>query len=436
MTSKQDYYNRIKSTQFAESGGKLNPDNDLFTKSTNLALSEILVDVDLNIQERIDQCFISTATTEYYLNQISANRFNGVIQRKGATQASGSIVVVSSIQTDIPAGTTFISGDQTYTSLNTRSCTPQLFSISASRDGAGLVTCTANSHPLVTNMEISINIPGIDVGNFKIIVLDKNTFTYQSTQNIVTSATGTGQFLGCVVELVSSQPTKDANKTNTDTIEIGVTNTDIILVGITYDGIYGGSNQETIESFAERLLEYSTKPQNSGNPFQHASWIKNNTTANFAYFFMEETSTQLLTKGIIGKYDELYNFTNFTTQELNQIKDRFASDNQIIFGSTYNNLYIQNPTYVGLNIQISNLSPNTLEMKNAISKILKEYLAKLPIKFYLTNALSEVSNDKLSKVASSARDSNGNNPTLSLVVVNVASLNSNITKPILGNITY
>jgi len=74
-------------------------------------------------------------------------------------------------------------------------------------------------------------------------------------------------------------------------------------------------------------------------------------------------------------------------------------------------------------------------MKDAINKKLKAYIALLPIKFFLQS--SQLSVDKIRSILSTVRDSTGKVPSFGTVsVTGVSSLDSNIKKPVLGDITY
>ena len=118
------------------------------------------------------------------------------------------------------------------------------------------------------------------------------------------------------------------------------------------------------------------------------------------------------------------------------MKLKFIDNNQFcLSGVSALQLSFSNSTRVNINISINGLSPNIVSMKAAINKKLKEYIALLPIKFYLQS--SQLSADTLSSIARSARDISGATPSITSVSVSGAgSLDANTKKPILGTVTY
>ena len=153
--------------------------------------------------------------------------------------------------------------------------------------------------------------------------------------------------------------------------------------------------------------------------------------------FPSEDDFYLYLTGVISKKNATFDFTNFSVDELAEIKQLFIDNNQLLLGVTALNLTITNPSFVNINLTITSLVPNTLEMKAAVNKSVKQYLSLIPIKFYMSDALSEINSDKLKTIVSIARDSNGVTPTFaSLSVSGSGSLTTDISKPILGTITY
>ena len=178
-------------------------------------------------------------------------------------------------------------------------------------------------------------------------------------------------------------------------------------------------------------------PQNKGNKNQHQVWIKQNTDANFAYFFTSEDDFYIYLTGVVSKKNTDFTFTSFSTDELNAIKAKFIADNQLLLGVEALQLIISNPSFVDIDIDIADLTPNTLDMRSAISLVLKEYLSLLAIKKYLSGGLTEIGADKLKSIALLAIDSNGTSPSFSdLTVTGSGGLDSDSKKPILGTIYY
>ena len=76
-------------------------------------------------------------------------------------------------------------------------------------------------------------------------------------------------------------------------------------------------------------------------------------------------------------------------------------------------------------------------MRDIINLLLKEYIAKLPIKFYLNAGFPELSSDKIKSIINLARNGAGQTPNItSVVITGTGGLTNNISKPILGAVTY
>ena len=209
-------------------------------------------------------------------------------------------------------------------------------------------------------------------------------------------------------------------------------------VYISYNGITGGADIESLENLKKRTNEFLENPINAGNRFQHESWLKQNTIANYAYVFQEEDALYNNIYCIISQINEItLNFTNFATQELLDIKNDFISGNQLPLSCSANKMNVLNPTFVNINISISGLLPNTISMQNEIKLELKRYINLLPIKKYLSNDNSELSNVKIENIITNTRDSSGKNPTfISVTINNIIALTTNTSKPILGTVLF
>jgi hypothetical protein len=76
-------------------------------------------------------------------------------------------------------------------------------------------------------------------------------------------------------------------------------------------------------------------------------------------------------------------------------------------------------------------------MQDAIRLVIKEYLAKLPIKFFLTPTLVELSTAEIESIVKLTRDSNGTVPSFtSATATGGGGLDADSKKTILGTITY
>ena len=81
--------------------------------------------------------------------------------------------------------------------------------------------------------------------------------------------------------------------------------------------------------------------------------------------------------------------------------------------------------------------PNTLAMQNQIKLELKRYINPLPVKKYLSNDFSELSNWKIQNIIINTRDTNGQSPSFTgMFIGGTGSLTTNVSKPILGTVVF
>lgn len=436
-----DLYNKIKIGIFSKTSGALQVEEDLFVRSISKIQSEELNNAYRVAQDSVAQTFAQNATDEAYLKAIAFDRTNNSIIKLEPTYSTGTLLITASQSTIIESGSQFITSDgEIYQSQVDKTATSQQFIITSLERVSGYAIATLNNHLLGNSMTLTIagvNETGFN-GDQEIEVLSANQFRWAS-DGVDVEATGTitGTFFGCRVNVTSTTASEDANKTYTDSIDFASSIDFVENVYITYSGIVGGTDEESLDSFKSRILSYLAEPQNKGNRRQHQTWALQKTDANFANFFAYEDDFNLYLVGVISKKDSSFNFSNFTVSELTTIKNLFISQNQLILGIDSLQLSIENPSFVSIDLTISDLSPNTLEMQSEINLVLKEYLSLLPINYLLSSSKVELSSAKIQSIASLARDSNGVTPSFSSISVsNVSSLDANTKKPILGTVTY
>ncbi len=443
IKSVQDFYNIIKTNLFSNTQGNLQAEKDPFVKSIAQGNAVIQRGCYSASQDAVNQTFAQTATEESFLTAIAFDKTNNEIQWKEAEFARGTILISGDVGLEVPAQTSFLTEDgQTYSSVVTKTCAAQTFVLQSLVRTNNYAVATLSDHLLANSLSLTFS--GANETDFNttsaIEVLSSSQFRYYNAGADET-ATGTisATFNGCRVDVVSDEASSQANQTYTDSLSLASTlDSTPDLVGITFDGIYGGTDRETSESFKSRLIEFLQYPQNKGNRFQHQSWIKQKTDANYVYVYTEEDDLYVYLKAIVSKLDhDTYTFTNFSNDELTNIRSSFISNNQLALGINAIQTSFLNPTFVSINISIAGLSPSTNEMKSAISELLAQYIALTPIKKYLSVGLSELSSDKIKNLVYLARDNSGNTPTFSSLLVSGASgLDSNAKKAILGTITY
>lgn len=437
----KDLKNKINSDVFAATRGEIDPSLDPFYNAISESLAKTLNSIDTAINDSYYQTFVQTATTEEALSLISFQKTNNRVQRKVAEVSNGEVLVIADTQVDLPVNTQFITSDGfIYNSTIFRSCVEQTIPIESLERVDNYAIATIPKHNLGNLMTLTFS--GATPNSFntsaEIQIIDENTIKYANEGNDE-KATGSNiicKFFGARVPAQSAITGTSQNKDFNTSIEMSSNIPEITDSFVCYNGFIGGRDIETLQSWKARLKNYFDYPENLGNLYYLNTWVGQNTDANYCYHFNSEDNLYLYLTSVVAKINSDYSFTNFTNDELNAIKSKIILNNRFsLSGVSALQFTVQNPSFVNINVAINGLSPNSMAMKQAIEKKLREYIALLPIKFFLLT--SQLSNDKIYNVVTSTRDSSGKVPTITSVVVSGASgLDSNTKKPILGTITY
>ena len=439
VPSLQDILQQNNSNIFSATKGKLDPSKDLFVSGFSYSQSAMLQALYSCIADTPNQLFSRTATDEGFLAAIAFDETSNRIKRKDPEFSNGEVLVTSLAEVDVPANSQFITEDgEVYVSTILRTTQPQSFLIQSLERVDNVAYATIPDHNLGNLMELTIS--GATQTDFnglqEITIVSKDVVKYPNEgANQVATGTISAAFFGNRVPVQSLLPNANANKDFNNAIQVA-SSLDLTNSYITYNGITGGKNIESLASFKSRIISFLQNPQNPGNIYQHVSWVLQNTDANYCYFFNSEDALYLYLTAVVSKMKDDYLFEDFSNDELSNMKLKFIDNNQFcLSGVSALQLSFSNSTRVNINISINGLSPNIVSMKAAINKKLKEYIALLPIKFYLQS--SQLSADTLSSIARSARDISGATPSITSVSVSGAgSLDANTKKPILGTVTY
>ena len=436
----QELYDRIKANLLSNAGIQSSQDIVLNTISTFVAMDS--VDARLTFNNSINQMFPRLATEEQFIVNNAFIWTNNTIKRKNGTFATGSLIVTATQQVDIPIGTQFSTVDGIiYKSKTLRSAINQPFNIESLERVSNEAIVKITNHNLANNM--SFEIIGANETAFNgiqtITLIDKDYFKY-SNAGSDEEATGTitGQYFGVLVEVESVETTATANKSFANTISIDDFIDDVESAYISFNGLTGGAEEESLSSLKARTVEFLENPTNAGNRFQHQSWLKQNTTANYAYVFQDEDTFYNYVYCIISQLNETtLDFINFSVQELADIKVNFLASNQLPLGCSGNQTVVANPSFVNIDITINGLSPNTVAMQNQVKLELKRYINLLPIMEYLISGLPELANSKIENIIINTRDVNGLSPSFTSVVINgTGGLTTSTTKPLLGTVSF
>lgn len=436
----QELYDRIKANLLSNAGIQSSQDIVLNTISTFVAMDS--VDARLTFNNSINQMFPRLATEEQFIVNNAFIWTNNTIKRKNGTFATGSLIVTATQQVDIPIGTQFSTVDGIiYKSKTLRSAINQPFNIESLERVSNEAIVKITNHNLANNM--SFEIIGANETAFNgiqtITLIDKDYFKYSNVgSDEEATGTITGQYFGVLVEVESVETTATANKSFANTISIDDFIDDVESAYISFNGLTGGAEEESLSSLKARTVEFLENPTNAGNRFQHQSWLKQNTTANYAYVFQDEDTFYNYVYCIISQLNETtLDFINFSVQELADIKVNFLASNQLPLGCSGNQTVVANPSFVNIDITINGLSPNTVAMQNQVKLELKRYINLLPIMEYLISGLPELANSKIENIIINTRDVNGLSPSFTSVVINgTGGLTTSTTKPLLGTVSF
>ena len=386
------------------------------------------------IKQLLLQIFPQTATDEYL--EFWATLFG--ITRKSATKSSGKILFQGTASTTIPANTGLNKSDNlSYNTISSVTISNQILSIaSITRIGSTATATTSSPHGLATGLIISITgatQTEYNITNQAIAVTGLNTFTFTVSGTPTTPATGTISLNSdfAIAQVIAEDYGSLSNSGSGTVLNLispiaGVNDTAFV----DFEGLSGGLDLEDDEELRSRLLErlanFSAPFSSGGLPIFIKErvagvtriWIQDATpSAGYVtiYFVRDEDN-------IIPTGDQILDVKNAIIDPVNGIKPANTPDSYVIVNA---------PTALPVNFTISSLSPNTNDMKNAITASLTDYFKSPAV--VLGEAISLT---KLNNIIFSSVDSAGNNPsfTLSAPVSGITPTSSQL--PVLGTITF
>lgn len=214
------------------------------------------------------ECFLQTATG------IGIERFAAMrgLSRSPASGATGEVVFYGTSLAAVPIGTAVTSASgQPYQTLQALELTQQAISISALSQIGGVATAVATGHPLASGQDFAIS-GAVDIeynGNFKIAVLDANTFQYpvDAGANSPTSGTIVGLFTGAQGTIDSLNKGVATNLGSGARVTLvsplpGVQSVALVR----FDGVTGGAELESDDALRARALEAFSAIQTSFGP--------------------------------------------------------------------------------------------------------------------------------------------------------------------------
>jgi len=399
------------------------------------SLSAGIDDNNQLLQSILKQLFPQTATGDYL-------KFWGELvglNIKTATKGEGFVNFTGDVGVVIPANTILQKADDTeYQTLQDVVIGLKTITISNLIRIGNIATATTTSeHNLATGMTIAIaGANQTDYNKTTIInVISANQFTYQVDNAPITPATGTiiasANFTTAqVVARTSGTITNASNGTQLEfSSPLGINVDDIVFVN--FNGIVGAIDDESEDNFRERVLFAFA---NNTLPFTNAGiktflideieaitrvWVYDATPSPgyVSIYFVNDNETNIIPNSI-----QLQEAKSKIIDSITGIKPANTDDTMVL---------VLAPQPYLVNFVFSSLSPNTQDMKQAITERLTDY--------FRNNEVSlgkDITPATYNSVIASTIDSQGNAPSFVLssptATIDVASNQL----PTLGSITF
>jgi uncharacterized phage protein gp47/JayE len=408
-----------------------------FIRGLVQSLSVGIFENNKNIQKAVDEVIPWTSQSEEYL-QYWGNVLN--INRQDSTPSTGVMIFTGTATTLIPQNTSITSAtDIEYLTESDVTITLQNLNVASIVRVGSLVTVTTDvAHNLANNVIVTIT--GADQVEYNVVdqainVISTTEFTFSIDTTPVTPATGT-----IVVSFTSASVTVNSVEFGTETnvggnVDLTLTNP---IIGVdsdvytNFEGISGGLAVESVESYRNRIGEkFSSYFAPAFTTVGIPVFLKENVAGitrawvkaafpdpgKVTIYFVRDNDDDIIPNAsqIADAKDAIINGTD----TVDGIKPANTPDNYVI---------VLAPTPKTVNFHFTTLSPNTDDMKNAITQNLTDY--------FRNNAEFEqsISQFELNNIIYSTTDSNGNSPTFSLALSNVIVGAGEI--PILGTVSF
>ena len=399
------------------------------------SLSAGIDDNNQLLKQILKQLFPQTATDEYL-------KFWGEmlgLSIKTSQKASGYINLIGTASTQIPTNTILQKADGTeYDTLATTVIATQSINIpSLTRVGTTATATTSDNHNLASGMQAIV--AGANQADYNITTTitatDYNKFTYQVANAPTTPATGsinaTATFAR--VQVLSRELGTIGNATNGSQLELvsPIENVDNFAF-VAYEGLTGGLDAETEDNYRARVLYAWANNTASFTNAKIQSFLINNIPAITRVWVYDATPSA----GYVSIYfvndkeiNILPNSTQLAEAKLSitdtkngGIKPANTDDTMVL---------VLSPQPVYIDFTFSSLTPNTAEMRQAITDRLTDYFKSVEVSLG-----KDISDPTYKNVIFSTVDSQGKTPTFTLSQPSGAIDVSSNQLPILRNITF
>lgn len=345
--------------------------NNSFISDIPTGLGNRVFDYYFQLEQSIKERFPNTATGEYL--QMWADLKNMI--PISAAPASGFLTMTGVVGSPIATGEVYKIDSLEYTVDADVSILANVLTVSLLNATGTVATCiTDDDHGLATGL--SVTIAGANEAAWNdvwtdITVTGDKSFTFTVPLGIVSPATGT---ITCSFDGVTASVTCSANGdgTNQDggvqlTAEGSVAGVDDIAT-VQFNGLQGGNDEETTEAYQERIVERWRNPQTPFNPATIEATIKAISGNTRVWVHRVTPVIGAVTAYFVrdGDADIIP-----STSEEDTAK---AAIEEIIPGNTDPvEVYIVGPEAVPIDISITNIVPDSLTMRQAVSNTISAF---------------------------------------------------------------
>ncbi len=330
-----------------------------------------------NLQKNVlPNLFLTTATDSDIIEDLVAP-FS--ITRRAATQSNGYLIATGLGSTIIPVGTQFQdSNGNIYTSQTLATIASSSITITSLTQIGGLATAISVSHGLSSGVG-PVTISGANEtdynGNFAIIVIDEDSFSYEIDSSAPSSATGTiiATSFKAEVYVISDDYGSDLNLDGGETVSITspISGVDDELY-VKFPSFSGGTDIESDDDLRERGLVRYRKPSGAFTVGDIEQAVKTDVD-NTRVWVQDITPnigqvTVYFVRDNDGTGTSILPSSTYIAEAVTNIEAIAPA----IFDST-NDLFVNAPTPITINFTFTSITPSTTEMQTAIEDSLKAF---------------------------------------------------------------
>lgn len=374
--------------------------------------------------------FIDTATGEA-LDRLASFRN---ITRNPAAASEGNIVFSGTAGSIIPISTTLQSSDaQEYVTVSDTTIAANAIAVTISRVGSTATAVTSSPHNLASGIDVVISgaVPADYNGTFTIMVIDAVTFTYTVSGSPASPATGVpiASYSTGLTPVESSTEGEITNQTSGASLTLGSPIAGVNSSGfVDFDGLQGGTDEESDEDFRARAIE---KWQNPNTPFNVDGIISQaKLVPGVTRVFVREITPGV---GQVTIYFTRDNDESGSIPSASEVDD--VRDSILLIKPAHTvevDVIVEAPVAVTADFIISGISPNTTTMQTAIQNNLEQLFDEttdVGVSLKQNDFISAINRTVDTETGDILQDFNVDDPTGD-VVVDANEL------PILGTVSF